>query len=191
MRLIEIDGLNYIPRDDGIILMDLSDTIHLNGEEHGDAISFQFARQGNGFRAAPAMTVNDNVGVLFLVGCQSSIMVRVQKVEDFLRASSPRELSKVSTSTPKGYALRRRAASCTSLWAGLSCLINPPDEADDDRGRRRAGQRLASARIGSAVHGCPPKPDSESATSTDRAAVSTPCQRIWSFFVSIGSERSE
>ena len=66
--LVEIRGLGYVRRDDRIILVNLRDTIHLNGEQHRDAILLQFTCQGDGFRAAPAMPVNDDAAILFLVG---------------------------------------------------------------------------------------------------------------------------
>ena len=68
VRLVEIGGLGYIRRDDRIILVNLGDAIHLNGEQHWDAILLQFTRQSDGFRAAPAMPVNDDASILFLVG---------------------------------------------------------------------------------------------------------------------------
>ena len=68
IRLVEIGGLGYVRGDDRIILVNPRDTIHLNGEQHRNAILFQFTCQGDGFRAAPAMPVNDDAAILFLVG---------------------------------------------------------------------------------------------------------------------------
>ena len=67
-RLIEIGRLGYVPGNERIIMVNLRDTIHLNGEEHGNAILLQFTCQGDGFRAAPAMPINDDVSILFLAG---------------------------------------------------------------------------------------------------------------------------
>ena len=57
LPLIEVYGLGYVGGNDLIILARLGDTVHLNGEQHGNAFSFQFPCQCNGFRSAPAMSV--------------------------------------------------------------------------------------------------------------------------------------
>jgi hypothetical protein len=44
IRLIEICGLGYVGGNHPIILAGLGDTVHLNGEQHGNAFSFQFSR---------------------------------------------------------------------------------------------------------------------------------------------------
>jgi hypothetical protein len=66
--LVEIGGLGYVREDDRVISANLRDTIHLNGEQHRDAILLQLTCQCDGLRAAPAMTVNDDAAILFLVG---------------------------------------------------------------------------------------------------------------------------
>jgi hypothetical protein len=68
IRLVEIGGLGHIRRDDRIILVDLSDAIHLNGEKHRDAILFQSTCQSDGLRATPTVPVKNDASILFLVG---------------------------------------------------------------------------------------------------------------------------
>jgi len=51
-----IGGLGYVDGDEPIIVVNLGNAIHLNGEEHRDAIVFQFACNGDGFRCAPAVS---------------------------------------------------------------------------------------------------------------------------------------
>src|SRR5271157_1993547 len=53
-------------------------------------------------------------------------MVRVQQAQDPLSGLFPVVTLKGLHVDAHGYALRRRAASCTSLWTRLSCLMNPP-----------------------------------------------------------------
>ena len=66
MRLIEIDRLGHVGRNDRVVLANLRNAIHLDGKEHGDTVFFQFLRQHDGFRAAPAHPVNDNAGAVLL-----------------------------------------------------------------------------------------------------------------------------
>ena len=89
VRLIEIGGLDYVRGDELVILVNLRDAVHLNGEKHRDPVFFQLTSQVDGFRAAPAMAENDDVGILFLVGRESPIPVRVQQIEDFLSRLFP------------------------------------------------------------------------------------------------------
>src|SRR5580692_6545002 len=68
IQLIEICSLGYIGGNDRIILAGLTDTVHLNGEQYRNAFSFQFSRQCNYFRSSPAMSVEDDAGVLLFLG---------------------------------------------------------------------------------------------------------------------------
>src|SRR5208282_2435085 len=56
-QLIEICGLGYVGGNDLIVLAAFGDTVHLNGEQHGNALSFQLSRQRDGFRSTPAVSV--------------------------------------------------------------------------------------------------------------------------------------
>src|ERR1700722_19981248 len=73
VRLIKIGGLDYVRRDELVILVNLRDAVHLNGEKYRDPVFFQPTSQVDGLRAAPAMAIDDNVGILFLVGREISI----------------------------------------------------------------------------------------------------------------------
>ena len=66
MRLIEIDGLGHVGWNDCVVLANLRNAIHLDGKEHGDTVFFQFFGQRDGFRAAPAHSVNDDAGAVLL-----------------------------------------------------------------------------------------------------------------------------
>ena len=68
IQLIEICSLGYVSGNDPIILAGLGDTIDLNGEQHRNAFFFQFSRQRNRLRSAPAMSVEDDAGVPLFFG---------------------------------------------------------------------------------------------------------------------------
>ena len=76
-QLVEVDRLGYIRRDQCIIFVNLGDAVHLNGELYWDAISLEVSGKSNGFRSAPAVSVNDDAGILLLAGCEESVVVRV------------------------------------------------------------------------------------------------------------------
>jgi len=67
MRLIEIDRLGHVGWNDRVVLVNLRNAIHLDGKEHGDTVFFQFFGQRDGFRAAPAHSVNDDAGAVLLL----------------------------------------------------------------------------------------------------------------------------
>ena len=68
IRLIEIYRLRYVCGNDLIILARLGDAIHLNCEQHRNAIPLKFSRQRNGLGSTPAMSVKDDAGILLFFG---------------------------------------------------------------------------------------------------------------------------
>ena len=65
IRLVEIYRLPYIGGNKVIVLPDLGDAVDLNGEENRDAILLEFPRQRDCLRSTPAVSEDDNAGVLF------------------------------------------------------------------------------------------------------------------------------
>jgi len=68
VRLIKIGGLGDIGGNRDVISAGCAGAVYLNSEQHRDAILFQCARQIDCFRPAPAMSVNNNSGILLLFG---------------------------------------------------------------------------------------------------------------------------
>ncbi len=66
--LKEIHGLGHVGGDQGVILVVLGDAIHLDSEENGNAVSVEPAGQGDGFRSAPTVTVEDDASLLLFFG---------------------------------------------------------------------------------------------------------------------------
>src|ERR1700732_2293204 len=62
VRLIEIGSSGYVRGDDSIIVANRN-AIHLHGEQHRDAVVLQVTCQVDRFRTAPAVSVNDDVGM--------------------------------------------------------------------------------------------------------------------------------
>ena len=62
-RLIEINGLGHIGGNDGVILVHFGHTIQLDSEKDGHTVSSQSSRKRDGFRSAPAMSVEDDAGL--------------------------------------------------------------------------------------------------------------------------------
>ncbi|MDQ1453985.1 MAG: hypothetical protein QOK38_3851 [Acidobacteriaceae bacterium] len=81
VRLIEVDGLPNIGWDASIVLVQLLNAIHLDGEQHGDAEFVQPLGEGDGLRCSPTVAVYDDAGAALFGGAQAAIFVLVQKTE--------------------------------------------------------------------------------------------------------------
>ena len=53
--LVEIDGLGDVRGNHFVVFAALGDAIHLDRQEHGDAVALQRARERDAFRTAPAV----------------------------------------------------------------------------------------------------------------------------------------
>ena len=84
IRLVKIDGLTHIRGNYGVVLSDFGDAVDLNGQENWNAILFKLARQHDSFRSAPAMSEDDDAGILFFSRRKRAIVVSVQTAQDFL-----------------------------------------------------------------------------------------------------------
>ena len=78
IRLVEIYRLSDVGGNHSIVLADLGYAIHLNGEQDGDAFFFQFSRQRDRLRSAPAVAEYDDARAAFFFGGESSIVVQIQ-----------------------------------------------------------------------------------------------------------------
>ena len=84
IELIKIDGLRDVGGNQRVVLADLGDAIHLNGENDENAVFFKLAREFNGFRSAPTVAKNNDVCVLLFFTRQRAIAVGIKQVKDCL-----------------------------------------------------------------------------------------------------------
>jgi len=138
LRLIKVGGLRHVGGDSCVIAAAPGDTIHLQGEEHGDAIFFERTRQIDRFRGAPAMPVNDDSGILLLFHSQRSIMVCVQKSQDFPLGNFPMTVFK-SLNIHSGGILLAQTRCELNLAVDRIIVRDEPAEEPDDDGWRFSG----------------------------------------------------
>jgi hypothetical protein len=125
--LIEIDGLGHVRRDDRVSLADFRDAVHLDCEQYRDAFFAKLPRQRDSFRGAPAMSVEEDAGVLLLCGRQFSIPVAVEKRKNPVVRSRPMPIL-------KGFDVNARAVGITQVFSQLDAAMDAvivPDEASD------------------------------------------------------------
>src|SRR5580704_1178815 len=132
MGLIKVGGLNHVGRYKRAVDAGLGDTIYLHGKKHWNALFFQRTCQDQGFRAAPAMPVNNDLGIFFLFRRQSSAMVDVQELQNFSAGSC-------STITFKSLHIHARGIILAQALSELNLAVDrivvfdePSDESDND-----------------------------------------------------------
>src|ERR1700731_3444939 len=80
--LVEVDGLRDIGRDDGIVLADFGDAIHLHRQQHRDVLPRQIASQGNYSGGSPTMTEKDDSSTpSFRVG-QNAVVIGIEQPDN-------------------------------------------------------------------------------------------------------------
>jgi hypothetical protein len=79
VRLEEIDSARDVCGHNVVMP---ADAVHLNGEKHENIFLLELARKFQDGRAAPAMAVKDNAGILLLIAAHGVIVFRVEEVQD-------------------------------------------------------------------------------------------------------------
>ena len=173
-------------------------------------VLLQFSCQVDGFGTAPAVSIDDDAGVLPLGGGKSAVVVRIEQVQNPVSGSS----FAIALKGLHLHSLRISLAQARrELYLAVSEVIvsdEPAHKPDNDCRRRCANNRRRSrlCRIGptqskhsydppnrsSGGNHCAVRPARVGGASTDfswSSPVSTACQWAWSFLVSIGAERSQ
>jgi len=144
VRLIKIGGLGDIGGDERVILAALSDAIHLDGEEDGNAVFFEQAGEVHGFRSAPAMPIDDDAGVSLLRRGERSVIVRVEEPQNFLMSQLAAMIFEGARDDAGGVIL---AELLDELHLGVDIIrvaYVAADKTDDDD--RRPGESIVFAR---------------------------------------------
>jgi hypothetical protein len=89
MGLIKIDGLGDIVGNNGIVLPDLGDAIHLHRQQNRYARSAQFASEQHCGRCSPALAEQDNSGAGFFFGGESAVAVGIEQPHDGIKGPLP------------------------------------------------------------------------------------------------------
>ena len=140
--LVEIDGVSNIDGDYRIVLPRLCNTVHLDRQQNRDPVRLQLPRQGDRFRPAPAMSINDDAGILLFLDRKCPVAVGVQEPPDFL-------VGALAAVIFKNLHIHTRRVffsdACSELDRAMDEVIMPDESTDktDDDGRRawlRAGR---------------------------------------------------
>ncbi len=89
VRLIKIDGLGDVVGDDGILLPQFGNTIHLHRQQHRDTLAPQIAGQQDCRGSSPTVAEENYAGPSLLFAGKNSVVIRVQKSNDGIVGSLP------------------------------------------------------------------------------------------------------
>jgi len=80
--LVEVDGLRDIGRNDGIVLADFGDAIHLYRQQHRDILPLQIPRQSDRRGGSPTVPEEDDSCIpSFRVG-QNPVVIAIEQPDD-------------------------------------------------------------------------------------------------------------
>lgn len=154
MRLIEVHGLGHIAGDDGIVLPGFGNAFHLNGQEHGDAISLQFAGEHDGRRPAPTLTKKNNAGALLFFRGKDAVVIRIQEPQNGLVGGSATAVLKDLDVRVGGRGVLKALGELHRTVAWIVVANKASNEANHDGGRsgvavvQRGAFRLSASRGG-------------------------------------------
>lgn len=120
--LIKVDGLNHVGGYKRAVDAGLGDTIYF----------FQCTCQDQGFRAAPAMPVNNDPGIFFLFRRQSSAIVGVQELQNCSAGSCFTMTFKSLHIQARGILLAQALSELNFAVDRIIVLDESPDESDNN-----------------------------------------------------------
>ena len=82
MRLVKVHGLGDVGRNDGIVLPDFGDAIHLHGQHNRNAFAPQVAGQQHRRGCSPAVAEENDAGPSFFFRGKNAVVIGVEQAED-------------------------------------------------------------------------------------------------------------
>ena len=87
--LVEVDGLRDIGRNDGIVLADFGDAIHLHRQHHRDILPLQIPRQSDRCGGSPTVPEKDDSCISsFRVG-QNAVVIAIKQPDNGTESTLP------------------------------------------------------------------------------------------------------
>ena len=143
-RLVEVDGLRDVGRNDGVVAKAFPHPVHLDDQEHGNVLALEMARYVHSLRSSPGVAVKDDT-------CGWVRRRRVcQQFEDMAVGVVAVVVLK-DVSVDSGAVFLAQVAGQLDLAVDpAGALDKPSREADDDERSRRGGleRRGAKASLG-------------------------------------------
>ena len=133
--LVEVDGLRDIGRNDGIVLADFGDAIHLHRQQHGDVLPLQIARQSDRCGGSPTVPEKDDSCIpSFPVG-QSAVMIAIEQPDNGTVSTLPVTVFKRLDGDARRIGFAEPLGQFDWPVMGIIVTDKPTDKTNHDVGR--------------------------------------------------------
>lgn len=133
--LIEVDGLRDIGRNDGIVLADFGDAIHLHRQQHRDVLSLQIARQSDRCGGSPTVPEKDDSCILsFRVG-QNAVVIAIEQPDNGTVRTFPVTVFKGLDGDARRIGFAEPLGQFDRPVMGIVVTDKPTDKTNNDVGR--------------------------------------------------------
>jgi hypothetical protein len=133
--LVEVDGLRDIGRNDGIVLADFGDAIHLHRQQHRDVLPLQIASQGNYGGGSPTVTEKDDSSIpSFRVG-QNAVVIGIEQPDNGTVSTLPVTVFKRLDDDARRIGFAEPLSQFDRPVMGIIVTDKPTDKTNNDVGR--------------------------------------------------------
>src|SRR3984893_9935136 len=133
--LVEVDGLRDIGRNDGIVLADFSDAIHLHRQQHRDVLPLQIASQGNYRASSPTVPEKDDSSIpSFRVG-QNAVVIAIEQPDNGTVSTLPVTVFKRLDGDARRIGFAEPLGQFDWPVMGIIVTDKPTDKTNHDVGR--------------------------------------------------------
>jgi len=139
--LVKIYGFGDIVGNDGIVLPQFGDTIHLDGQENGYAFVAQIAGEQYGGGCSPTVAEEDDAGVSFFLGGKDAVVISVEQTNDGVIGLFSAAVFEDLNISALGEGLADALCELNRAVVRVIRTYETADEADHDIGRSSRGVR--------------------------------------------------
>ena len=133
--LVEVDGLRDIGRNDGIVLADFGDAIHLHRQQHRDVLPLQIASQGNYSGGSPTVTEKDDSSISFFRVGQNAVVIGIEQPDNGTVSTLPVTVFKRLNGDARGIGFAQPLSQFDWPVMGIIVADKSTNKTNNDVGR--------------------------------------------------------
>lgn len=132
--LVEVDGLRDIGGNDGIVLANFGDAIHLHRQQHRDILPLQIASQGNYSGGSPTVPEKDDSSIPSLRVGQNAVVIGIEQPDNGTVSTLPVTVFKCLDGDARGIGFAEPLSQFDWPVMGIIVADKPTDETNNDVG---------------------------------------------------------